>query len=393
VARLCDLADIVRGVTFDKAEATDQPGGDLLPILRAGNIQETLRLDRGLVYVPQRRVARDQRLRSGDIAICMSSGSIEIVGKTAVIDRDWNGGVGAFCAIIRPRSGRAVPGYVAAWLRSPVFRQWTRRSEGLNIKNIRRSELEQLEVQLPSEDEQRRVVDILDRAISIRELRRQAQATARQIVPALFNKMFGDPRSNPMGWQILDLGEVLVDGIQNGLYRPATAYGQGTRILRIDSFYDGEVQDVSSLRRLTLDNATIQKYLLRPRDIIVNRVNSLPYLGKSAIMPTMDEPVVFESNMMRFSTNPKQALPEYVIAYLQTSFARRLLVANAKEAINQASINQQDVSSLPIPLPSMLGQSAFVERVKMVARIVEQQTIAGGVTEKAAQAIQAMLLG
>lgn len=210
MAHLCELADIIRGVTFDKEEATDLPGNNLLPILRAGNIQETLFLDQGLVFVPQRRVSQDQRLRNGDIAICMSSGSIEIVGKTAVIERDWNGSVGAFCAIIRPRNGAAVPGYVAAWLRSSVFRQWTRRADGLNIKNIRRSELGQLEVQLPSEDEQRRIVDILDRAASIRRLRRQAQEMTRQIIPALFNKMFGNPQTNPFGWPIETIGDLFL---------------------------------------------------------------------------------------------------------------------------------------------------------------------------------------
>lgn len=47
--------------------------------------------------------------------------------------------------------------------------------------------------------------------------------------------------------------------------------------------------------------------------IVINRVNSPECLGKSAIISTMKEKTVFESNMMRFSLNDTFALPEYVI--------------------------------------------------------------------------------
>lgn len=48
--------------------------------------------------------------------------------------------------------------------------------------------------------EQHRIVEILDQADALRKLRRDADAKAARILPALFLKMFGDPSTNPMDW-------------------------------------------------------------------------------------------------------------------------------------------------------------------------------------------------
>ena len=288
-------------VKSDSGVWADEDHVNGISILRSTNFTAEGGLD--LAKLTLRAVENGHRvtklLAPGDILLEKSGGGPkQPVGRVALFRGDdvRPHVFGNFIARLRVNRDICVPEF-------PFYLLHRMHEQGVSVRyqkqttGIRNLELRRyldLEIELPPIEEQRRIVDILDRAASIRRLRRQAQETARQIVPALFNKMFGDPMTNPMGWPVLTLDDILAEGIQNGLYRPATAYGQGTRILRIDSFYDGQVQDITALRRLTLDNATVQKYLLRPKDIVLNRVNSLPYLGKSAIMPTMDEPVVFE---------------------------------------------------------------------------------------------------
>ncbi len=286
-------------------------------------------------------------------------------------------------------------GFLAALLRRPAtVHAVMSANTGSRMPRADISVLLGLEVPFPSLAEQRRTVDILDRAASIRRLRRQAQETAREIVPALFNRMFGDPRTNAKGLPVRYLGELLVDGPQNGLYRPATDYGRGTRILRIDSFYDGIVtSNLCDLRRLDIDAATVAKFELQPRDIVVNRVNSRPYLGKSAIIPEMDEPVVFESNMMRMTVDEAAALPEYVIAVLQLPSIRAALLSKAKDAINQSSINQQDVTSLEVLVPPLAQQAAFAALAATVHRTARRQSACGDVEDAMVAALQARLMG
>ena len=84
---LSAVAEVIRGVTFDKGEALDSAWSDAVPVLRAGNIADRLLTEHDLVWVPSARVSPEQRMRSGDIAICMSSGSPAVVGKSAQIGR------------------------------------------------------------------------------------------------------------------------------------------------------------------------------------------------------------------------------------------------------------------------------------------------------------------
>ena len=149
-------------------------------------------------------------------------------------------------------------------------------------------------------------------------------------------------------WKGSQLSDYYSKDPQNGLYKPESYYGEGTQIVRIDDFYDGHFIRTSGFQRVRLSDDEVSTYLLRPRDIVVNRVNSISFLGKSALVPAFGEPAVFESNMMRLTFDERRLLPEFAILWLSTSFAIRYLKRRAKRAVAQASINQTDVGSLPI---------------------------------------------
>jgi type I restriction enzyme S subunit len=257
-----------------------------------------------------------------------------------------------------------------------------------NPPSIRKSEVESWTIKVPSLGEQRRIVDILSRADSIVRLRRDAEKKAAELIPALFLDMFGDPTTNPKAWPVKSLGELIIDGPQNGLYKHASLYGEGTPILRIDGFYDGLVVNLKTLKRVRITPEEQHRFRLQERDIVINRVNSVEYLGKSAIVPFRSEETVFESNMMRFSVNDEVLLPEYLIKLLQTAYAKAHILSNAKHAINQSSINQQDVKSLLVPVPPIKDQAEFAVRVEQISSIQFQQSAA---TTKAQATFDALL--
>jgi type I restriction enzyme, S subunit len=241
---------------------------------------------------------------------------------------------------------------------------------------------------LPPLPEQRRIVDLLTRAESIVRLRREAEKKAGELIPALFNDMFGDPATNPKGWPTASLGDLIVNGPTNGLYKHSSFYGTGTPILRIDAFYDGRVTDLANLKRLRVDASELSRFALSKDDLIINRVNSPEYLGKSAWIPELPEPIVFESNMMRFAVDLQRAAPRFVIQLLQTGHAKAHFLANAKHAINQSSINQQDVKSLRVTVPNLDLQKQFCQRCNDIVSIQSQQSTA---TTKAQATFDALL--
>ena len=65
---------------------------------------------------------------------------------------------------------------------------------------IRRSDLEGFQIPLPPLAEQKRIAAILDAADALRAKRRESLAQLDTLLQSTFLEMFGDPVTNPMGW-------------------------------------------------------------------------------------------------------------------------------------------------------------------------------------------------
>jgi type I restriction enzyme S subunit len=166
-----------------------------------------------------------------------------------------------------------------------------------------------------------------------------------------------------------------MSGPQNGIYVPKSRYGTGTPILRIDDFQVDWSRGASELRQIQIDELEAKKYALRLNDLVLNRVNSPTHLGKTLAVEARHLPAVFESNMMKFEV-AAGVLPRYLQIYLTSAVGRQRLTQNAKWAVNQASINQDDVVSTLIPLPPLEEQKRIVTEVDRRLSVITG-TVAG----------------
>lgn len=166
------------------------------------------------------------------------------------------------------------------------------------------------------------------------------------------------------------LGSLISFGPQNGLYLPKTAYGSGTPILRIENYGFDRVEPISKWKQVRLPEDQIGRYDLAPNDIIINRVNSPSHLGKSMIIKSDHAGAVFESNMMRIRVD-NEISPHYVQAFLASDYGRSRLTKHAKWAVNQASINQEDVRATPIPVPSLKVQYDLLQQIRKMHSSLE----------------------
>ena len=165
--RLGDICEIVRGVSYKKEQASEQPANGFVPILRATNIQDgALVLDSDLVYVPSEVVSAEQMLRLGDIVVATSSGSKHLVGKTAQVNESWPGSFGAFCAALRPKAEIDYR-YLGYFFGSQEYKDYIRKKAlGVNINNLRRGDLEEISVPLAPHDQQKRIVAEIEKQFS-----------------------------------------------------------------------------------------------------------------------------------------------------------------------------------------------------------------------------------
>lgn len=142
---------------------------------------------------------------AGAILIAMYGAT---VGRTALLTREAATNQ-AVCFVI-PDNRIATERYIWYAMRANCEKFLAKRTGGAQ-PNISQQIIRNTRVPLPSISEQSRIVELLDEADRLRKLRREADAKAARILPALFLKMFGDPATNPMGWAVADFANIFED--------------------------------------------------------------------------------------------------------------------------------------------------------------------------------------
>ena len=381
--RISVVSDFERGITFPASAKEYEQTESNIHCLRTANIQEEVEFE-DLLYVDKlyMRDNGSKLVRKDDI-IMSTANSRELVGKVAYVHNvNFPITFGGFVLGIRANS--IIPKYLFYDLRFEFLcgNFMGESTQTTNIANINTTTLGKYCIPLPPLPEQRRIVERIESLFSkLDEARNKAQEALdsfEERKAVLLHKAFSgeltekwrkENQEGEWNWEEVPFGSLIIDGPQNGLYKPQTAYGEGIKILRIDCFYDGYLEPWDTLKRLQLSDSEINLYQLRIGDIVVNRVNSMPYLGKSALIRELPETCVFESNMMRISVDAQRVIPEYIIRYLNSNMGLKELRKNAKQAVNQASINQQDVKNSLIRLPEIPEQQ---EIIRMLDGIIEK---------------------
>lgn len=219
-----------------------------------------------------------------------------------------------------------------------------------------------IKVKIPPLEEQHRIVSRIEELFSqldsgvetLKKTKEQLKVYRQAVLKEAFDNVD----------EYVNFETVIVGTPQNGIYKPKSDYGFGVPILRIDGFYDGFIQDDYDYKLVNITDEELARYRLEIGNIVINRVNSMPYLGKCALVRKLNRPTVFESNMMRITLNSKLVNGEYISYYLSSLAGKKELTKNAKQAVNQASINQKDVGNALIPLPSLKEQVNAVNKIE-----------------------------
>ncbi|MBC7683124.1 MAG: restriction endonuclease subunit S [Ferruginibacter sp.] len=248
-------------------------------------------------------------------------------------------------------------------------------------------------ITLPSFHEQRRIVDLLSRAEGIVRLRREAEKKATELIPALFNDMFGDPATNPKGWPVSTLGQV----VEEFRYGTSQKSGPiGLPVLRIPNVIGNQI-DPSEMKLVSVPVAEVDRLRLLNGDFLFVRTNGNPdYVGRSAVF---DEDVMqqagfdgsntlYASYLIRARIQRNILEPYFLQGYLSSTEGRRKLKERCKTSAGQFNINTAGLASIPIFLPPMAAQLGFVQRSLDIFGIQSQQATA---TAKAQATFDALL--
>lgn len=158
LVKLADICELQRGVVYSKKDEVSQEGHK---ILRANNIS----LECNLVLEDIKFISKglklkeSQKLRTGDILICLASGSKAHIGKVAYLSDDKDFYFGGFMGAIRRLDERLDSKFLFYLLKDQKFNDFLRLEiRGANINNLNFGILSRFEIPLPPVDVQKKIV-------------------------------------------------------------------------------------------------------------------------------------------------------------------------------------------------------------------------------------------
>ncbi|CAZ96846.1 restriction endonuclease subunit S [Zobellia galactanivorans] len=165
LSNLGELSVLIRGVSYKKTNASQVKSEEFNTlILRGGNIQNGFIVNgKDEVYVNNKLVKENQFIKKSDVVIVGSTGSKKLIGKAGIALKNYhNTAFGAFLMLARANK-KINQKYFANFFLSKFYRDSIRElAGGVNINNIRKEYITQMQFPLPPLAEQDRIVAKVD---------------------------------------------------------------------------------------------------------------------------------------------------------------------------------------------------------------------------------------
>lgn len=265
-------------------------------------------------------------------------------------------------------------------------------SRGVAQNNINSGVLKILELPIPVKngkpdiEEQKRIAAILDKADAIRRKRQQALDLTDTFLRSTFLHMFGDPVTNPMGWEVRNSIDLFSEKPRIGTTTPAK--GKGYLVVRVGELGAQNIA-IEKCGRVELSGKDFNKFNLHQGDTIIARaIGSKKQLGKSSYFDSHEEPIVIDSHVMRLRPDPSVCDPFWFYQLLSLPEGIAILQKAGGETAVQFNINATQASSMQIPLPPRDLQSQFASIARNVTQNKNLQITSSLAAEKLFLALQ-----
>jgi type I restriction enzyme S subunit len=354
-----------RGITFKPDDKVDAGTDGSVVCLRTKNIQKELD-ERDLLAVPSSFVKRDELyVKKGDILIS-SANSWELVGKCVRINKTrYKSTIGGFISMLRPKADVIDPDYLFRFLSMDKTQDSIRHlgKQTTNISNLDRVRFLQLKIPLPPLETQKQIAAVLEKADQLRKDCKQMEQELNSLAQSVFIEMFGDPVTNPKGWETTYLPNH--GTFKNGLNFAKADSGAKLRYLGVGDFKSlSTISNMNSLGWIDLNESPSKDYLLQCGDLVFVRSNGNKALvGRCISVYPKSESVTYSGFCIRYRVEDNKIEPEYLNYLLRTKSMKKALLEGGQGA-NIQNINQKILSSLAIPLPPNEKQQVFCKAIK-----------------------------
>jgi len=263
-----------------------------------------------------------------------------------------------FC-VLRARPHIIKYQYIFALTRSKNFVETlTKKTQGASYPAVSDKDIFNFAIPLPPLSTQEKIVEILEEADGLRKLRKEADEKMKDLIPSLFVKMFGDPATNPKGWEVKKLGEVC--DIKSG----------GTPRRQKKEYWDGDIPWLGStvckdtvacsakefITKIGLEKSAAK--IFKPKTTLIALVGAT--IGKTAFLTF--EATTNQNIAGLYPLDLDCLIPEFVFYFSQTLYPEFIKLGEEKFRMANLSF----IRNLTILIPPLPLQQEFAARVEEI---------------------------
>ena len=315
---LCTLGKLLSGLTYTPEDVKNYG----LLVLRSSNIQEGRLCFKDNVYV-NCKIEAVKYVKQGDLLICVRNGSRALIGKCALIDKNYNATFGAFMALFRSPHGK----YLYQLFSNNTIQEQINRNCGATINQITSADFNRFLVAFPQNPKEQAAISealsdvdnltsslqkLIEKKKAIKQGAMQELLTGKKRLPGFYGEWKREQlpellqeqngiKIGPFGSQLkkeylIDIGEFKVYGQENVYekdFRLGTRYIPKERYLKLKSCE------------------------LLPGDFVIS---SMGTVGKCAIVPQNIQIGIMDSHLIRLKFNCKKIIPQYILQLFSDEF-------------------------------------------------------------------------
>lgn len=248
-------------------------------------------------------------------------------------------------------TNRVWPEYLVMYLRSPkAIAYFKTKLIGTVSRRGRmtQSDFMGMQIPLPTIDEQKAIVDKLNKLATLISLRKQQIAKLDELVKARFVEMFGDPVENAKNYlvkslqELIDMGYIIyhLDGNHGGDYPRSEEFVDcGVPYIGANSIANGEI-DFSMAKFVTAERAgKLRKGIAQNEDVLFAHNATV---GPVVVLHTDEPKVILSTSLTAYRCNKEKLLPNYLKAFMQSEgFVRQYSGEMKQTTRNQVPITAQ----------------------------------------------------
>ncbi len=333
-----------------------------IPFLRITDIQNGHLTLNNVLYISQEthNSLSRSKIKSGDLLITIAG----TIGKTTIVPDGFpECNCNQALAIVRFDESKLFPLFLLHWLSSPeADRQIRGKKVTAIISNLSLGQIKELEIPLPPLHEQKRIAAILDKADQLRQKRQQAIGLADEFLRSVFLDMFGDPVTNPKGWETPELESCLLF-LTSGSRGWAKYYSEaGSKFIRIQNVGKNELllDDMAYVN--APEGAEAIRTKVQYRDVLLSITADL---GRSALVTKEVKGGHINQHLALLRVDQNKLNPRYLSAYLSSNGGVKQFELKNKSAV-KSGLNFTDIKTLDVLLPPIELQNEYEKSYECV---------------------------